>query len=69
MYSFIFELLIFVTEGDIHGRIKERGRGLRRSEYIPYMRDLLNALIYLHEEHWCLHEDIKGNTKYNDIRL
>ena len=36
------------------------GQGLPREHYIPIMRDVLEALIYLHKEKFCLHEDVKG---------
>ena len=41
-----------------------QGRGLPREHYIPIMRDVLEAVIYLHTEQYCLHEDIKGTAAF-----
>ena len=41
-----------------------QGRGLPREHYIPIMRDVLGAVIYLHTEQYCLHEDIKGTAAF-----
>lgn len=66
-YNYTFQLCTGGSVTDLVQGLRSRGAQLSEKQISYILRETIQALIYLHENH-CMHRDIKGKKKNNAAR-